>query len=147
MAVKRVKESTIDTAFSILLRESYDWRCQFPNCEKCGNHDLRNGGLECSHYYGRRYRGGRWHPDNCIALCHGIHAYIDTHPSRQVDLMRRHLGDTRHDMLVERMQETFKYTPAQKLELHHHYSKDEAKRIKALRMDGVVGHIPIVSYD
>jgi len=146
MAVKRIRESTIDTNFSKALRESYDYRCQYPGCPKCGNQDLRSGGLECSHYYGRRYRGGRWHTDNCVALCHPIHAYIDTHPSEQVDLMRRHLGDTRHEMLVERMQETFKYTRAEKWEINEHY-KRELKRLEFMRANGEQGFIPLIAYD
>ncbi len=146
MAIKRVRESTIDKNFSILLRESYDWRCQYPGCPECRNQDLRNGGLECSHYYGRRYRGGRWHPDNCIALCHPIHAHIDKHAAEQVDMMRAHLGETRHEWLVKRMQDNFHYTPADKYELNQHYN-GEAKRLKTLRMGGEVGHISLISYD
>lgn len=146
MVRKRIKEATLDQTFSLCIRESYDWACQHPRCPQCGNHRMDNGGLECSHYYGRRYRGGRWHPDNCLALCHAVHAYIDTHPSEQVDLMRRHLGDTGHDILVERMQSTFKYTPAEKWEMHQHY-KAELDRMRQLRLGGERGYISLVSYD
>ena len=116
MAKKTIKNATIDTKFSKLIRERDDYICQMPECKFCENHSLRSGGAECSHYRGRRYLAGRWHPDNCITLCHPAHAEIDQGPQAlHVRLMIRVLGETRHDMLVERLQRTFKYPQWERL--------------------------------
>ena len=60
--------------------------------------------------------------------------------------MRRHLGEVRHDELVERMQDNFHYTPADRKEMLVHY-RGEYDRIRQLRMEGNVGPIEIVSFD
>lgn len=135
---------TLDATFSRALRASYDDTCQYPNCPECGN--VQGGADDCSHYYGRRYRGGRWYPDNCIALCRLIHCYVDKHHAEHVDFIRRHLGDVRHDALIERMQANFHYSAHNRWAMHEHY-KGELKRIEGLRLDGEMGYIRLVSYD
>ena len=139
-----MKNSTIDRTFSLLVREAYEHTCQYPDCPDCGN--IPGGADDCSHYYGRRYLGGRWHPDNTVALCRQRHNYLDKHHSQHVDFIRRHLGDTRHDMLVERLQTNWPYSTAEKKEIHAHY-KAELDRIRGLRKQGVTGVIEIVAYD
>jgi hypothetical protein len=160
MPKKSNKVAYTDTVFSKAVRESYNHTCQAVNiwykgegddslvlyeyCPLCKN--VEGGADDCAHYYGRRYRGGRWYPDNVVALCRGIHMYIDTHESIKVDFFRRHLGDTRHDMLVERLHRNFHYTGFNRWEMCQHYKADE-KRIQDERKAGKKGYIPLVSYD
>lgn len=147
MASKNVKLNTIDRTFSDALRESYDYVCQLPKCQFCHNVTLRNvGGAECCHGHGRRQLGGRWHPDNCLCLCHDAHGWLDTHPIEKWDIWRRVLGDSRFDALKERMQQTFKYPQWERREINKHY-REERKRIEGLRREGVQGIIELVSYD
>lgn len=138
-----MKNSTIDRVFSLCIRQSYEHTCQYPSCPHCGN--ISGGADDCSHYYGRRYLGGRWWPDNCIALCRQQHNYLDKHRALHVDFIRAHIGEERHDALVKRLQSNHPYTTAQKREIHEHY-KAELKRLQGLRAQGVEGYIPLEPY-
>ena len=146
MARKAVKVATLDTTFSLCIRESYDYICQFPNCPECGNHSLREGGLDCSHYKGRRHSAGRWHPANCLALCRPIHSHVDTHKHDHVDLVRNHLGLEAFDDLATRLYGTKKYMPHDRWEMNIHY-KAQLEYIKKQRMQGKQGTLPVCAWD
>jgi len=147
VAKKTIKNPTIDNNFSKLIRERDDYICQYEGCEYCQNLPLREGGAECSHYRGRRYLAGRWHPDNCLTLCHPKHVEIDQGPQAlHVALMIRILGETRHDALVERLQRSFKYPQWERIEMHDHYRAQLAHLIK-LRNKGHQGVLPVVAWD
>lgn len=148
VARKTIKNATIDTVFSKLIRERDDYICQMPDCKYCENLPLRSGGAECSHYRGRRYLAGRWHPDNCICLCHPAHVEIDQGPQAvHVRLMINLLGETRHDMLVERLQRNdFRYPQWERIEMHEHY-KAQLKHLEKRRMKGDQGVLPVVAWD
>lgn len=148
MGRKTIKNATIDTTFSKLIRERDDYRCQLPKCPHCKNLSLRNGGAECSHYRGRRYLAGRWHGDNCLALCHPAHVGIDQGPQAiHVNLMIKILGTGRHDMLVERLQRNdFKYSQLERIEMHTHF-KAQLAYLHKQRMNGKQGYLPIVEWD
>ena len=139
-----MKNATIDRTFSILIRESYEYTCQYPSCPDCGN--IPGGADDCSHYYGRRYLGGRWLPDNCVVLCRQRHNYLDKHYHEHVDFVRNHIGEDRFQMLTERLQSNYPYSGAEKKEIHAHY-RAELKRVRDERKNGKQGHIPLVSYD
>ena len=144
MAKQSVQVKTLDKTFSRAVRESYDHTCAFPNCPECGN--VPRGADDCSHYRRRRHSAGRWYPDNCVALCRQKHSYLDTHQEDQVDFMREHLGETRFEFLMFRLQTPCKYMPHDRWKMNRHYETDK-KRIETLRMDGEQGYIPLVSYD
>lgn len=139
-----MKNATIDRTFSLLIREAYEHTCQYPECPDCGN--IPGGADDCSHYYGRRYLGGRWHPDNCVALCRQRHGHLDKHRAEHVDFVRGHLGDGAHDLLVERLQTNWPYSSAEKKEINEHYKK-ELNRVRELRKQGICGIINIEPYD
>lgn len=145
---KSVKVQTLDRMFSNLIRESYDYICQMPGCTHCGNHTLRyTGGAECSHYHSRRYNSGRWHPDNCVCLCHQAHADIDQGPQADhVSFMIRHLGEGRHEMLVERLRNPYRYRPQDRHEMTQHY-RAQLNYIEKQRKEGRQGTLPVVPYD
>ena len=148
MPKKSIKNTTIDTTFSKLIRERDDYRCQAPSCPHCENISLRTGGAECSHYRGRRYLAGRWHPSNCITLCHPAHAEIDQGPQAiHVNLMIILLGDEEHDELVKRLQRNdFKYPQWERIEMHDHY-KAQLQHLHKLRMNGHQGVLPVAAWD
>lgn len=75
-----------------------------------------------------------------------IHRYVDTHESIKVAFYTAHLGQTRHDILVERMHHTWKYTRAEKWEINEHY-KRELERLEFMRANGERGLIPLIAYD
>lgn len=160
MAKKGVKVETLDKTFREAYRDSVGRTCEarniywaakesgplkfYENCPFCGNID--GGGDDVAHYYGRHYRGGRWHPDNVAFLCRQIHQYVDSHESIKVRFFTNLLGEGRHDILVERMHRNFHYTPANRREMHLHY-REEHRRIKALRATGELHDIPMIAYD
>ncbi len=104
------------------------------------------GGLDCAHYYGRRYRLGRWHPDNCAPLCRPIHSYVDTHAAELVRLFTGLLGEVRHDELIKRMHGTAQYTPADRWEINRHYVA-QLNYLRRQRAEGEIGYLPVVSWD
>ena len=150
---KKVSLNAVDLSFRLAVRESYDYICQFPECPDCQNVQMRPetmcqvaGGLEVAHGHGRRKSGGRWHPDNCILLCHDRHRYLDLHEAEKWDFWRRHLGDGAYEMLMERMRGQYRYRDYHRAEISKHY-RDEERRVKQERLDGAEGVIEIVSYD
>ena len=142
-----VTKATLDRSFSLALRESYDYICAYPECPMCGNYSLRyGGGLDTAHYY-RRYRlSGRWHPDNCAALCRKIHNYLDEHPPELVAFFKALLGDTRHEWLMERHHQTYRYPAGERYEMNQHY-KAQIVKIDNLRMGGETGPIVLTPWD
>ena len=147
MARKTVKIQTLDATFSKAIRERYDYICAFPECPECGNVSLRyDGGLDCIHYY-RRYRAsGRWHPDNCCAMCRKQHNYLDEHHPALVAFFTKLLGEADHDALIERHHRTYRYKPWERWEMNRHYASQD-KYMFRLRKEGRQGVLPIVSWD
>ena len=138
-----MKRDRRDIVFSKLIRERANW-----TCERCGKYypeGLRQG-LDCSHFYGRRHRSTRWHPDNAFAHCRGCHQYLGSNPAIFAEFTRAALGDTRYDWLRERHNEIKKYTKAELEEIYQHL-KSELERIEKLRFDGEQGYLEIVAYD
>jgi len=152
MARKTIKDLTMVRAFSKLIRERDNYICQYPSCKHCGNYDLRYvtdpfERAECSHYRPCRYLAGRFHPDNCLTLCHKVHAEIDQGPQAlHVRLMIQILGESAHDDLVARLQRNFKYPQWERIEMHEHY-KAQLKYLERLRKEGHEGVLTVVSFD
>ena len=149
MKRKTVKIATLDATFSLAIREQYDYICAFPSCPDCGNHSFRDSaGLDCAHYY-RRYRSsGRWHPDNCAALCRGRHNYLDEHQPNLVAFFTQILGDWRHDELIKRHHRTFRYKPWERWEMNRHYKAQTDYMFDVFRKEkGEQGYLPMVAWD
>lgn len=69
MPVKQIKEKKLDDAFSLFIRNKYNW-----TCERCG---LRvpppTNKIQCSHFYSRSIRPTRFEEDNADCFCQTCH--------------------------------------------------------------------------
>lgn len=138
-----LKRSPLDAVFSDLIRESYDWTCQFSGLQFP---ERKGRDVHCSHFISRGYNATRWFPDNCVCLSAASHDYLGKNPDEHDAFMRRHLGDTRYEMLRERKRQIFRYRPHDKKAMQKHY-RDELERIRELRVKGVCGPVEVVAWD
>ena len=151
---KTLKVATLDTYFREAVQAATESTCQFRNawykgaefqrCPECGNQP--GGGDDVAHFYGRRYRAGRWWPDNVAMLCRKAHSYIDAHEPVKVGFFGRLLGEEGLEELVKRMHGSVKYTPADRWDIGQHY-KEEKARIEEERKNGKTGTIKLISYE
>ena len=147
MARKTVKMATLDTSFRKAVHEQYDYICAFDDCEYCGNHSFRyNGQIECAHYYNRYRSSGRWHPDNCAALCHDQHMFLEHNKALEVNFFAKLLGETRHDMLIERHQGIYRYKSWERWEMNQHYRAQRVKMVRQ-RANGGSGYLVLTPWD
>ena len=116
----------LDKAFREAIYESYDFICAYFDCPYCRNYSMRQSReIECAHYYNRYRASGRWHPDNCAALCHGAHMFLEHNKALEVQFFTKLLGEVRHDWLVERHQGIYRYKPWERGEMVQHYKAQE----------------------
>lgn len=149
MARKTVTMGTLDRTFSLLIREQFDYTCARPGCKFCGNHPLRDAQhnrVECAHYYNRYRSSGRWHPDNCAALCHEQHAFLEHNKALEVQFFMELLGKDRHDELIVRHQGIFRYKPWERWEMNQHY-KAQTDKMERQRKDGKRGRLVATAWD
>ena len=125
-----------DDLFSDLVRERADWFCE--NCRRNFRHDPR--GLHCSHLFGRAKQSVRLHPDNAFAHCQDCHEHLGQHPVEFAEFARAKLGQRRYDRLRLMANKPTKFTHYER-ELRHKHYLGERKRLKALRLAGVIGRI------
>jgi len=137
--VKRLK---LDKVFSDLIRERAEWKCE--RCNKSFPDGHRQG-LDCSHFYGRRHRSTRWHPDNAWAHCRGCHQYLGSNPAIFDKFARDKLGDVRYDWLMRRHNQVVKYTKSELEEMYQHY-KAQLKYMQRRRKTET-GWIDFVAWD
>ena len=96
MRWKNVKRDPADIAFSRYIRLRAGWRC-----EKCKTQH-EEGGLQCSHFIGRRNEAVRFDDENCKALCGGCHMFLTANPQLHRDWMLSQLGEERYKKLILR---------------------------------------------
>jgi hypothetical protein len=72
---KSIKRDKTDIVFSELVRERAAWKCEYGDSAYCerghksfDNHSHDKQTLHCSHLFGRRSKGVRWHPLNALAI-------------------------------------------------------------------------------
>ena len=138
-----MKRSKLDIVFSKLVRLRNEFTCE--RCNKVFPEGHRQG-LDCSHFYGRRHRSTRWHPDNAFAHCRGCHQYLGSNPAIFDKFGRDTLGDTRYDWLLRRHNQVVKYTKADLEDMYIHY-KAQLAYLEKRRMKGDLGYIDFVSWD
>lgn len=131
-----IKRDKTDIIFSHLIRERANWICEYCLVDFSHNH----GALHCSHVYGRRMKGLRWHPLNAFAHCLGCHEKLEQNPLLFASWVRTKLSELEYRKLELMGGKATKITAFEKELIHKHYLK-EKKRIHALRMKGGNGRL------
>lgn len=142
-----------DKWFSDAIRESADWRCEFPGNERKGLPpcefylgDRRGRELQASHYLSRKYNSTRWAVDNAFSLCGQHHDLVEHNADVHRSMVIALIGLERHDYLVyERHRSIFRVRASDKTEIATHY-REEVRRMQALRADGVAGKIELIDF-
>jgi hypothetical protein len=130
----KIKIDKVDTLFSKCIRERDDHTCQW-----CGRQD---GTLQCSHIYGRRHRGTRWHPDNAKTLCFTCHRKWHESPVDAFKWVEGYLGIGLLDLVREQAYAVRKLTKADKEEIYQFY-KQEYERLLRERENGKIGKLKL----
>ena len=129
----KIKSNKIDRVFSICIR------LRDEVCQWCGRED---GTLQCSHIFGRRNMGTRWHPDNAKCLCFSCHRKWHESPVDAFKWVEQYLGEGLLDIVREAARTPRKLSPQDKAEIYEHY-KAEEKRLRELRNKGVQGKLEL----
>lgn len=136
-----IKRTPADIAFSLCIREAYDWTCN--RCKT--KYPERAGGLECSHHHSRGKWGVRFEPLNAEALCTGCHFLTGGTEERRNEVLTRE----EQDLLYEMINDTDRGREARKTkgkgEIAKHF-REEFKRLKAERESGRSGKLEVVGY-
>jgi hypothetical protein len=111
----KIKIDKRDTVFSKIIR----LRARF-NCECCGRYFPKGHGLQCSHLVSRRHKATRWDFDAAVAHCFACHQRLGGNPLQFSAWIRKHLGDARYEMLLEKHQRIVKRTKVELEELYQH---------------------------
>lgn len=137
MSMGGIKRDKRDAVFSDLVRMRVEY-C----CEVCGKHypEGTRQGIHCSHLFGRRYRGTRWHPDNAFSMCMSCHQTLGENPVEFHMWARQKLGDGLIDILREKAHAVTKLKPSDLEELYKHL-KGEHKKMLAARNAGQTGRL------
>ena len=133
----------IDILFSLCLRESRNWTCEYTG--EYFPPDRRHG-LHCSHLYGRRHAATRWLPDNCFAHSAYAHRYLGENPVIFAVWAREQLGDTLMDMVAARHNQIARYREKDYRGMLEHYQA-EYDRMLQQRVDGETGVLQLTAYD
>ncbi len=85
----KIKRDKRDILFSMLVRERAEWAC-----ERCTTYfsEGNRSGLECSHFFTRSRKSGRWNPLAAAAHCTGCHKELGSNPIQFHRWILAHLG-------------------------------------------------------
>jgi 5-methylcytosine-specific restriction endonuclease McrA len=91
---KVIKE--LDALFAKYIKTRDKWTCQ--RCHT--QYEPGDRGIQCSHYFSRRYYGTRFDLDNCEALCGGCHMLVESDKQGwYTDYKKKTLGEKKYEML------------------------------------------------
>lgn len=88
----RVKIKPLDKLFSQVIKARDKW------CQRCGG----TGGLQTSHFWGRKRSLVRYDEDNAVLLCFGCHQYFHSNPAEHTAWFKQHLGEEKFNLLEGR---------------------------------------------
>lgn len=93
-----VKRDRADHFFSLYVRYRDNWRCQ-----RClAQYEPVTNALHCSHFWGRARESTRFDPVNCVAHCHGCHAFFTANPELHRQWKLSQIGQAEYDRLMIR---------------------------------------------
>jgi len=131
-----IKRDKTDALFSELVRERANWVCEYSGEDFSHNHH----GLHCSHLFGRRAKGTRWHPLNAFAHSQNSHRHLEENPAVFAEWARKKLGEANYDRVRILFHKPTKFSAFDKEIIHKHYLS-ERKRMRKLRAEGEMGRI------
>ena len=91
----RLKIRKADSEYSKWLRKSRNY-----TCERCGKYE--EGGMQCSHFYGRKSESVRFDQENTDVLCFFCHQYFTSNPAEYAEWKKKRLGEKKYKMLMVR---------------------------------------------
>ena len=97
----QIKRRKADIIWSQYLRKLRNY-----TCEKCGKYE--EGGMQVSHFWGRKAESVRFDPDNCDVLCFFCHNQFEMNPANYVSWKEKRMGDKRYKSLMVRAHTTQK---------------------------------------
>jgi len=102
--MRGVRIDPADKVFSLYIRYRANWKC-----ERCGRRfEVGSQGLHCSHFWGRARESTRFDPVNCVAHCHGCHAFLTANPELHREWKLKQIGQAEYDRLMIRAHVTQK---------------------------------------
>jgi len=101
----KIRLDPLDKVFSEYVRRRAVARVG--GCELCGK-VVGWKRLECSHFYGRRMKSVRWHPDNAAGLCFTCHRKMTENPRQHDIFFQERLGVERFERLYLQANMTIK---------------------------------------
>lgn len=127
-----IKRDKFDAVFSQLVRERAGWCCE--RCERYFPEGDRQG-LDTAHFFGRRKRATRFHPDNASSLCRGCHSVMDANPRAHTQWTVGRIGSYELDALEFLSNQVMKWSKDDMAKLYQSM-KDELKDMQVKRMNG-----------
>ena len=91
----KIKIRKADSEYSKWLRKSRNW-----TCERCRRREI--GGMQCSHFWGRKAESVRFDSENTDVLCFSCHNYFSMNPAEYVIWKTKKLGEKAYKMLMVR---------------------------------------------
>jgi len=82
----KIKIRKADSEFSRYLRAKRNW-----TCERCYRRE--EGGMQVSHFYGRKAESVRFSEVNCDVLCFSCHNFFEMNPLEYVVWKTKKLGE------------------------------------------------------
>ena len=138
-----ISRTPADAAFSFCIRERNDWHCEY--CYRYFPDDSGRRSLHCSHFYGRRHRGLRFHASNAFAHCYTCHKRLGENPADFTFWVEQKLGEGMVEMLRERRNSIYKMGKGELKEIAAHY-RNELKTMHEKRANGEVGYLDFLSW-
>lgn len=135
----KIKRNNTDKWLSDAVRLAADWTCQATG--RCSPPPHDNGQIDCAHNVSRRHRMTRWHPLNVVCLSRAEHMKQTDDAHRHCEFMKQYFGEN-YQLMRELSQSMHKITKKDEKEIVAHY-KNEVKRIKELRGNGITGKIEL----
>ncbi|MEK6880720.1 MAG: recombination protein NinG [Nanoarchaeota archaeon] len=96
-----IKRRKADIEYSKWLRKEREYIC-----EKCGK--IEEGGMQVSHFWGRKNESVRFDPENTDVLCFFCHNYFTQNPAAYSEWKKEKIGERAYKLLMVRANTTQK---------------------------------------
>lgn len=147
----KIKIHPADSWFSKCIREAADWTCEaheYCGFNTSGKFEEGSQGLHCSHYFGRGGYGTRFAVENCDAHCFACHQKLGSNPDDFTRWKAQKYGEGMIGILREKRNDIGLAKAIKKnlKDVAKHY-REEHKRLKQLRAEGITGKLDVIGYE